>query len=151
MKLRLLRHTVIALGILAAGVVHAAEIGQIKIVKGQVSIERAGQTLAATPGLRLQAADVVKTGADGSVGITMTDNSLLSAGPKSVLSLDQYAFDTTTYQGKFDSTLKQGTLAVVSGKIAKQSPESMTVRTPATILGVRGTEFVVSADPPAGR
>jgi hypothetical protein len=151
MKLHLLRYTVIALGILAAGALHAAEIGQIKIAKGQVSVERAGQTLPATPGLRLQTADVVKTGADGSVGITMTDNSLLSAGPKSVLSLDQYAFDTTTYQGKFDSTLKQGTLAVVSGKIAKQSPEAMTVRTPATILGIRGTEFVVSADPPAGR
>lgn len=151
MKLRLLHHTVVALGLLAAGALQAAEIGQIKIVKGQVSVERAGQTLAAAPGLRLQAADVVKTGADGSVGITMTDNSLLSAGPKSVLSLDQYAFDTTTYQGKFDSTLKQGTLAVVSGKIAHQSPEAMTVRTPATILGIRGTEFVVSADPPVER
>jgi len=92
---------------------------------------------------------VVKTGADGSVGITMTDNSLLSAGPGSVLALDRYAFDTTTHQGKFDSTLRQGTLAVVSGKIAKQSPEAMTVRTPATILGVRGTEFVVSAEPTA--
>ena len=55
--------------------------------------------------------------------------------------------DTTTYQGKFDATLRQGTLAVVSGKIAKQSPEAMTVRTPATILGVRGTEFVISAEP----
>ena len=125
----------------------AADIGQIKIAKGQVSVERAGQAMPATPGLRLQAADVVKTGADGSVGITMSDNTLLSAGPGSVLSLDKYAFDTTTYQGRFDSTLKQGTLAVVSGKIAKQSPEAMTVRTPATILGIRGTEFVVSAEP----
>jgi len=129
---------------LAAG---AADIGQIKIAKGQVSVERAGQAMPAAPGLRLQTSDVVKTGADGSVGITMSDNTLLSAGPGSVLSLDKYAFDTTTYQGRFDSTLKQGTLAVVSGKIAKQSPEAMTVRTPATILGIRGTEFVVSAEP----
>ncbi len=125
----------------------AAEIGQIKIAKGQVSVERAGQKLPAVAGMRLEASDVIKTGADGSVGITMTDNSLLSAGPGSVLALDRYAFDTTTYQGTFDATLKQGTLAVVSGKIAKQSPEAMTVRTPATILGVRGTEFVISAEP----
>jgi hypothetical protein len=127
----------------------AAEIGQIKIAKGQVSVERGGRTLPAVAGMRLEAEDVVKTGADGSVGITMTDNSLLSAGPGSVLALNRYAFDTTTYQGKFDATLKQGTLAVVSGKIAKQSPEAMTVRTPATILGIRGTEFVVAAEPVA--
>jgi hypothetical protein len=31
----------------------------------------------------------------------------------------------------------------VSGKIAKGSPDAMRVRTPATILGVRGTEFLV--------
>ena len=128
---------------------YAADIGQIKIAKGQVTVERGGQAMPATAGLRLQAADVIRTGADGSVGITMSDNTLLSAGPGSVLALDKYAFDTTTYQGKFDSTLKQGTLAVVSGKIAKQSPEAMTVRTPATILGIRGTEFVVSAEPVA--
>jgi hypothetical protein len=35
-------------------------------------------------------------------------------------------------------------LSVISGRIAKQSPEAMTVRTPSTILGIRGTEFVVS-------
>lgn len=151
MSLRQLLHAALALVCLYAGAAHAAEIGQIKVAKGQVSVERAGQVIPATPGLRLQTADVIKTGADGSVGITMTDNSLLSAGPKSVLSLDQYAFDTTTYQGKFDASLKQGTLSVVSGKIAKQSPDAMTVRTPATILGIRGTEFAVAADPPAGR
>jgi translocation and assembly module TamB len=49
-----------------------------------------------------------------------------------------------------EAKVLQGTLAVISGKIAKQSPEAMTVRTPAAILGVRGTEFVVSAaDEPA--
>jgi hypothetical protein len=30
--------------------------------------------------------------------------------------------------------------------MAKQSPDAMTVRTPSAILGVRGTEFVVSAE-----
>jgi hypothetical protein len=147
MKLRLSVCGVLIAGLCATWGAGAAEIGQIKVAKGLVTVERAGQAIPATPGLRLQTADVVKTGADSSVGITMTDNSLLSAGPKSVLALDQYAFDTTTYQGKFDTTLKQGTLAVVSGKIAKQSPDAMTVRTPATILGIRGTEFVVSAEP----
>ena len=76
----------------------------------------------------------------------MTDNSLLSAGPNSVLVLDRYDFDSTTNQGHFDASLKRGTLAVVSGRLAKQSPDAMTLRTPSAILGVRGTEFVVSVD-----
>jgi hypothetical protein len=133
-----------ACGLIA--VAGAADIGQIKIVKGQVSIERAGQVMPATVGLRLQGADVLTTGADGSVGITMSDNSLLSAGPNSVLSLDRFDFDSTTNQGQFDATLKKGSLAVISGRIAKQTPDAMKVRTPSSTLGVRGTEFVVSAN-----
>jgi len=138
-----------ALLLVAIGVAipaNAAEIGQIKVSKGQVSIEREGRSVPAAVGVRLQTADVVRTGADGSVGITMDDDSLLSAGPNSVLSLDRYAFDPTTRQGRFDASLNRGTLAVISGRIAKQAPDSMTVRTPTAILGVRGTEFVVSVN-----
>ncbi len=124
----------------------AAEIGQIKVARGQVTIERQGVSSPATVGMRLQTADFVRTGADGSVGITMDDDSLLSAGPNSELSLDRYAFDATTNQGRFDSSLNKGTMAVISGRIAKQAPDAMTVRTPNAILGVRGTEFVVSAN-----
>jgi hypothetical protein len=131
-----------------ASLAMAADIGQIKVAKGPVTVERGGQTLPAAIGMRVQAADVVKTGADASVGITMSDNSLLSAGPNSTLSLDRFEFDATTSRGRFDTSLATGSLAVVSGSIAKQSPEAMTVRTPFAILGVRGTEFVVSAHEP---
>jgi hypothetical protein len=124
----------------------AAEIGQIKVSKGQVDVEREGKTLSGAVGRRLQTADTVRTGADGSVGITMDDDSLLSVGPSSVLSLERYAFDPTTNRGRFDAALNKGTLAVISGRIAKQSPDAMTVRTPTAVLGVRGTEFVVSAN-----
>lgn len=122
----------------------ADDVGQIKVAKGQVSVDRGGQSLPAQVGMALAAADVLKTGADGSVGITMRDNSLLSAGPNSVLSLDRFDFDPTTYQGRFESGLQRGTLAVVSGRIARQSPQAMTVRTPSAVLGVRGTDFVIS-------
>jgi hypothetical protein len=123
----------------------ASEIGQIKVSKGQVTVDRKGEALSGSVGLRLETADVVKTGADGSVGITMGDNSLLSAGPNSILALEHFDFDPTTSQGRFDAQLQRGTLAVISGRIAKQSPQAMTVRTPSAALGVRGTEFVVSA------
>jgi hypothetical protein len=111
-----------------------------------VTIDREGQAQPGSVGMRLQTSDVVKTGPDASVGISMSDNSLLSLGPNSLLSLDRYEFDSTTQRGAFDTSLRKGSLAVVSGRIAKQSPESMTVRTPFAVLGVRGTEFVVYAD-----
>ena len=143
----LARSMALALLALACGTggAHAADIGQVKVSRGQVEIDRGGQILPGTAGTRLQGADVVKTGNDGSVGITMTDNSLLSAGPNSVLTLDRYEFDSTTSAGRFDASLQRGTLAVVSGRLAKQSADAMTVRTPSAVLGVRGTEFVVLA------
>lgn len=133
----------VALGLAASAV--ATEIGQIKVLKGQVSIERDGRVVPGSVGMRLETADILKTGPDGSVGVTMSDDSLLSAGPNSILSLDRYDFDPVTNNGRFDAQLKKGSLAVISGRIAKQAPDAMTVRTPSAILGVRGTEFVVSA------
>ncbi|HSC65049.1 MAG TPA: FecR family protein [Caldimonas sp.] len=123
-----------------------ADVGQIKVAAGQVFVDRKGQSLPGRVGLVLESEDVLRTGADGSVGITMRDNSLLSAGPNSILALERFEFDPTTSDGRFDARLRQGTLAVVSGRIAKKSPQAMTVKTPSAVLGVRGTEFVVSVD-----
>ena len=123
-----------------------ADVGQIKVATGQVLVDRKGQTLPGRVGMPLETDDVVRTGTDGSVGITMRDNSLLSAGPNSILSLERFEFDPTTNDGRFDAQLRRGTLAVVSGRIAKKTPQAMTVRTPSATLGVRGTEFVVSVD-----
>lgn len=135
--------------LVAAGVAAADDVGRVKVVKGQVAIERGSQRLPATVGMVLQEGDVVVTGRDGAAGSTFNDDSLLSVGPDSALAVDRFAFDTTTHAGRFESSLRRGTLSAVSGKIAKQSPDAMKVRTPSTILGVRGTEFVVRAAPVA--
>jgi hypothetical protein len=129
----------------------AGEAGRVKVSKGDVQIERDGKRLPAPVGATILARDTVKTGRDGSVGITFQDNSLLSAGPNSELVIERFVFDTTTHKGEFDTALKKGTLAVVSGKIVKQSPEAMRIKTPAAIMGVRGTEFVVKVDESATR
>lgn len=121
----------------------AEGIAQFKVAKGSVHIERGGQRIRAGIGTHLQATDIVVTGSDGAAGITFIDNSLLSIGPNSELAIERYAFNSTTHEGSFDSSLRRGTLSVVSGKIAKQSPDAMKVRTPSSILGVRGTEFLV--------
>ena len=140
------RASALALAVFVAASASAADIGQIKVSHGEVTVVRKGELRPGTIGTRLESSDVVRTGAAGSVGITMADNSLLSAGPNSILSLDRFDFDPTSNQGRFDAQLQKGSLAVISGRIAKQAPEAMTVRTPSAILGVRGTEFAVAAN-----
>ncbi len=124
----------------------AREIGQIKKAKGTVEVERTGKRLPAAAGMKVQAADTIRTGKDGAVGVTLTDDTMLSAGPGSVLTLSRYAFDATTHQGILEANMGRGTLSMVSGKLAKQSPNAVWVSTPDTIIGVRGTEFFVSVE-----
>jgi hypothetical protein len=127
----------------AAGAAPAADVGAVKVSKGTVHVERGGRKVPAPVGFRIQTSDVVVTGPDGSVGIAFADNSVLSAGPDTVLVIDKFAFDSTTHAGQFETVLRQGTLSAVSGKISRQTPEAMKVRTPAAVLGVRGTELLV--------
>jgi len=125
---------------------HAAEeAGVVKTSKGMASIQRGGQKQAAVIGSKVFASDRVVTGADGSVGITLRDNTMLSAGPNSTLELNKFAFDSTTHAGTIDASVKRGTLSVISGKIAKATPASIRYTTPTVTLGVRGTEFVIDA------
>ena len=129
-----------------ASIAVAGDVGHVKTVKGIAHVERDGKQIPATAGMTVLESDTLVTGADGTMGVTMTDNCLLSVGPNSVLAIDKYAFDSTTHAGNFDASLQKGTLAVVSGKMVKQSPDAMRVRTPATVMAVRGTEFVVKVD-----
>ena len=140
---------VFASAIAVTGQAWANDVGQVKTAKGTVHVERDGKRMPASVGMPIRQADSLITGADGAVGVTFSDNSLLSTGPNSVLVVDRYSFDSTTHAGRFDASLKKGTLAVVSGKMVKQSPDAMKVRTPAAIMGVRGTEFVVQVEEPA--
>ena len=129
-----------------AAAAYAQDVGQIKTMSGGVQVQRAGQSLAAKPGMKLRQSDTLVTGADGAVGVTFLDNTRMSAGPSSVLEIERYNFDSTTHVGEFDASLKKGSLAVVSGKMVKQTPGSLRVRTPSSVMGVRGTEFLVRVD-----
>ena len=139
-----MRKTWVAVALLSLAVpAFAADVGLVKVSKGNVQIQRGTEKLPAPVGAAIHPNDVIVTGADGSAGVTFTDNSLVSVGPNSVFAIDKYSFDTTTHQGEFQGNLRQGRLAAISGKMVKQSPESMKIRTPSAIMGVRGTEFVV--------
>lgn len=140
-----------AAGLAAASILafsaHAAEqAGMVKVSKGSVSIERDGKKMTADVGTPVLVADRVRTGTDGSVGVTLRDNTLLSAGPNSLIVIDKFAFDNTTQDGNMSVGIRKGTLSVASGKIAKRTPESVDFHTPTSVLGVRGTEFVIEVE-----
>lgn len=117
--------------------------GTLKVVNGPAHIERGSERIAAIAGAPVHVADRIRTGAEGSVGITLRDGTLLSAGPNSVLVIDKFAYDGVSQDGRVSIGIRKGTLSVASGKIAKKTPESVDFHTPTSVLGVRGTEFVI--------
>ncbi len=119
--------------------------GTIKTSKGEVYIERAGGRIPGKVGAAVRVADKVRTGSGGSVGLTLREKTLLSTGPNSLLTLDKSSFDSTANAGTLSVGVRKGTLAVATGKIARQTPESIDFRTATSVIGVRGTEFVVEA------
>ena len=121
----------------------AEAIGQIKTLAGEVAIVREHVRAPAKAGDLLEQADTLMTGTDGRIGITFIDNSRFSLGPNSQMALEKFTFNPTTQEGEFLTKMDRGTLAVISGHIAHNAPNAMRVKTPTTILGVRGTHFLV--------
>ncbi|WNC91575.1 FecR domain-containing protein [Paraburkholderia sp. FT54] len=117
--------------------------GVVKTLKGTVRIERAGASSGAAIGSEVYGSDRIVTGPQSSVGITLRDTTQLSAGADTILDLNKFAFNTTTHDGVLDASIKRGSLAVISGKLAKANPDAVRFSTPTTTLGVRGTEFII--------
>ena len=138
--------TVLVAAMTLTQAVWAEAIGQIKTLSGDVSIVRNSAKSPAKAGDLLEKADTLITGADGRVGITFIDNSRLSMGPNSQIALEKFTFNPTTQEGEFLTKVKRGTLAVISGHIAHSAQDAMQVQTRTTILGVRGTHFLVQVE-----
>ena len=66
--------------------------GRIKVVSGSAFIVRGSETLPARPGDPVFAADALRTGEGGSVGVTLKDDTRLSLGSNSELRLDRYVY-----------------------------------------------------------
>lgn len=124
----------------------SADIGQIKSMSGEVWVVRDGERITAERGTRLNTNDVIETGASGRVGLMLEDNTRMSAGPNSRIGLDRFRFDPTTHDGQSVTSISKGTLSIISGQLAKRSKDAVTVKTPSSVLAVRGTRFLVQVD-----
>jgi hypothetical protein len=144
------RHAVawvgLAIGLIGTTPAWAADAGvagMIKRVTGLATIERGGVSMQATAGMQLRSGDRVVTGRPGGVGIVLSDDSIVTAGPDSRVVLAEVNFDGTTHEGNILVRLAKGALHFVTGLIGKQSPQNIRIETPTAVMGVRGTEFIV--------
>lgn len=125
----------------------ASPAGSVKTLSGAAHVHRGGaQATVLKPGDRIFEKDVLTTGKDGSLGLVMRDNSLVSLGPGSRLVVERFLF--APEKGALASILRVGigSSAFLTGEIAKLSPGAMQVMTPTSSIGIRGTHFLVYVD-----
>ena len=120
--------------------------GRIKVVSGSAFIVRGSDTIPARAGELVYAADGLRTGDGGSVGVTLRDDTRLSLGPNSEVRLDRFVY--APGNGGLGMVIKfvRGVAAYVSGRIARIAPESIRLETPSAIVGVRGTSLAVKVE-----
>ncbi len=121
-------------------------VGQVKNVAGSSVVVRNGEEIPVTAGLALQESDSIRTGTDGSLGLTLRDGTRLSLGPDTRLHLASFAFAPAENRLALTLRILGGTLAYISGRIAHLAPSAVTIETPRAIIGVRGTHLLVSVE-----
>ena len=75
--------------------------------------------------------------------ILLLDETALTVGEKSELTIDDFVYDPKTKIGKIVSNIKLGTVRIITGEISKQNPDNLNVKIPTGSIGARGTEFAV--------
>ena len=141
--MRNLRILCCTVGLLAAACAAAETVGHIKTVSGEANVVSGSSTTAARPGAPLALGDTIHTGSTGTVGVTLKDNTMMSFGPSTRFTLEEFLFAPAKGDLLLGGSIAAGTLHYVSGAIAKLKPEAVKIKTPSGVIGVRGTRFVV--------
>lgn len=121
-------------------------IGYVKTAEGEATLLVAGKQLEAKPGMPLLLGHVLKTGKQGSMGVTFKDSTMMSIGPDTQIVVDEYLYAPGKGDLKLGARMTRGSLQFISGVIAKLRPESVSLKTPTGSIGVRGTRFLVKVE-----
>lgn len=138
-----MRKTWMILGTMVAVSVHADPIGYVKTISGEASVITAGQASKAEVGTPVHTGSVLRTGVKSGMGVTFKDETVMSFGPNTELTVDEYLYAPSQGKLKLGSKLAKGSMNYVSGVIAKLQPEAVSITTPTGTIGVRGTQFLV--------
>ena len=123
-------------------------VGSVSLVIGRAfskSIHNGEYTRLAT-GALLYEGDSLKTESSGHIHVQLRDSGVISIRPNSELQIEVFQFDEANPQAssvKFN--LIHGTTRSVSGSAAESAKHRFRLNTPIAAIGVRGTDFVVSA------
>jgi hypothetical protein len=91
--------------------------------------------------------ELVETGPNSALHITFADDTVLRMGSKSEVVLDEFIYDPITGIGEMVTHLSIGVIRFISGKMSKQGVK---ILTPTAVIGIRGTDFIVSVDEGGG-
>ncbi|MGI4849279.1 MAG: hypothetical protein ACRYGK_14235, partial [Janthinobacterium lividum] len=99
-------------------------------VKGEVSVSTAGVKVPAVIGTPIALGSELITGANASMGVTLRDNTVMSFGPNTRMSVDEFQFAPAKGDLKLATRISRGTMNFISGVIAKLKPEAVVIATP---------------------
>lgn len=94
-------------------------------------------------GSKIYFGDTIIVREKSSAQILLLDETALTVGEKSELTMDDFVYDPNTKVGKIVSNIKVGTVRIITGEISKQNPDNLEVKVPTGSVGARGTEFAV--------
>ena len=90
--------------------------------------------------------DTIISNQNSNAQILFLDQTILTLGEDTELTIDEFIYDPNSHDGSFVSNVKSGTVKFITGQISKKNPENLEVKFPSGTLGARGTEFVVLAE-----
>lgn len=120
-----------------------APAGIVKTLTGRAYIYRGDTRIKAEPDMVIIESDLFVTKKNAYAGIVFTDGTVITIGPESMFEMTAFVFKPDENQYDFSFYMEKGTAIYNSGKIGRMSPQSVTVRTPKSTIGIRGTRFVV--------
>lgn len=129
--------------LMASAASWAQEAGTVKSAQGDVRVERAATSTALHAGDVIHEKDRIVVPAGGSAGITLKDETLISIGPKSILTVDRFAFDSKSHDGQVVASILRGAARFVSGLVARSNPKAIAYFTPTSTIGIRGTDVIM--------
>ncbi|MBO6783016.1 MAG: FecR domain-containing protein [Alphaproteobacteria bacterium] len=101
-------------------------------------------------GDRIFLGDEIETGPESGMQIMLLDETIFTIGPDAGLVIDEFVYDPATSAGKVTASVVKGAFRFVSGRVAKEEPSNMSVKTPVGTIGIRGTSaagVIAPADP----
>ena len=128
----------------------AQQAGVAAAVRGNVLLaaatpgtetQRGGQVVGENiaSGDKIFLGDMIETGPSSGLQSMLLDETIFTIGPSAAMTIDSFVYDPASGAGEVTTQVLKGAFRFVSGKVAKNEPSKMNVKTPVGTIGIRGT------------